>query len=235
MRRKGNGKVNNVQGNVGALVTVNTATPIKSLGISPNIASFYGRNPMPIPSAVRTLLSCRGTFNDTTANPGLKATSWKLNALIPSAGFEYGYGDEICAMYKRYRVVSSSLSVVLRPTTNPHRIAIYPTSSNVDPGTMFGAMERRFGKSAIARVGGNKDQVITTSSVHTCQLAESALLDKDYTGAIAAGVPADPPNLLYWWTVTQPAPAGNADCNIDFKFVVEVIFSEPVDSTSSDD
>jgi hypothetical protein len=158
-----------------------------------------------------------------------------LNALIPSAGFEYGYADEICALYKRYRIVASSLSCILRPTTNAHRIAIYSTSSAVDPGTMFGAMERRFAKGAVARPGGNKDEAIVTSYVTTSHLAEAAYRDVDYSGAIAAGVPADPSKLLYWWTVTQPTPAGAASCAFDFKMCTEVIFSEPVDSSSSDD
>jgi hypothetical protein len=100
---------------------------------------------------------------------------------------------------------------------------------------MFGAMERRFAKGAVARPGGSKDEAIVTTCVLCSQLAEAANKDKDYSGAIAAGVPADPTTLLYWWTVTQPTPAGDASCSIDFKMCTEVIFSEPVDSTSSDD
>jgi hypothetical protein len=185
-----------------------------------------------IPASTRAYQVTYFTLSDTTASPGFKVTQFGLNnAYHPAGSDEPTYYDEFAALYGRNRVVACALSVEAHSLSQLMDICIYPVSlTGHQATTMAGAMEQRFAKSAIMDHDGNRDIVTVTCSVTLPQLVGSGWFDRDYSALSPTGTPT---KALFWNIVTAPRVGANADVQMFCRLTQEIIWTEPLVSTSS--
>lgn len=196
------------------------------------LAGFGSYAPTPVATSHRCYMVFAFDYVLTTGNPGFSNTQVKLNSLFqPIAGAgEYGYGDELSALYAKHRVISST--IVIEGSlggTLPHDIVLYPTVAAADAATSCQmARERRHAKSDVMMAGGNKVNVTLRASETMADLVGGSWRDDDYVSEGAA----DPAHVCYWNIAVAPRTATAAGAYVNGRVIAEVMFTELKPSTS---
>jgi hypothetical protein len=149
----------------------------------------------------------------------------------PYAGAgSYGFFPELNEIYEKYKVVSSSLSVMFHPLHASHYdVAIAPKPTDNAVPNVEGLAETRYARMGSVHEGGNNDYLVLTSFVRTNQIEENAGKDELFT-CLNTGSPTDP---IYWHVTAKPIVDATANLQMNFKLCAEVVFSQISDSTGS--
>jgi len=197
------------------------------------MAGFGSFAPSPMATSHRCYMVLAFDYVLTTANPGFSNTQIKLNSLFQPVGGagEYGYGDELAAIYGKQRVLSSTIVIEGSLGGNlPHDIVLYPTTNAADAATSCqAARERRHAKSDVMMAGGNKVNVTIRSSETMANLVGGSWRDDEYNADGAA----DPSHVCYWNIAVAPRTATAAGAYVNGRVIAEVLFTELRPSTSS--
>lgn len=197
------------------------------------LANLGSPSPAAMPASYHCYMTLAWDYGQNTANPGFYNLPIKLNSLFQPIGGagEYGYGDELSALYGKWRVLSSTIVIeACHPnSTVVDDIVLYPTVLAADAATSCqGARERWKARSDVL-TGGNKTSITLRSSITMADLVGGSWRDDDY----AATGAADPSHVCYWNVASAPRSAAQAAITLNGRITAELLFTELKPSTSA--